>query len=161
MKTFKSILLSLMVLSQIACGGDSAEDEPSNTSKNDTQVKKGSVIFTMKSMADGNDKYRGDGCATEMLFINGLDEKVTAKILRYEKKHTKGNILSTGSAGGKTMKPGESKISNIFMGGFKCSEITGLEIQAVMCKTESGSDCSDKFNFVSTDKVKMTVTLQK
>jgi len=162
MKKLKFLLICTFILSQTACGNDDTTlENPSNNIINKEKVEKGKVVFTMKSMVDGNDKYRGDGCATKMLFINGLGEKVSAKIMNYDVIHTIPKMLHTGRSGKKSIMPNDSKISKIFIGGLSCKQITGLKIHAVSCTTESGTDCSDKLSYRSTDKVKMVVDLWK
>jgi hypothetical protein len=155
MNKTKLLILSLSLLALSACSDDNSPASASNKNHDSDAVKieKGKVTFSIISMVDGNDQYRGDGCATKMQFINGLDESVVAHVQNYDIIHTQENILHTGMVSKKTIKAGESKITKMFMGGLSCKEITGLKIRRYSCTTASELNCIDKFMFVNTDKI--------
>jgi len=154
MKTIRLVVLTLFLVALSACSDESTTTKPSSKKQEAEPVKitKDKVSFSIISMVDGTDKYRGDGCATKMQFINGLNESVIAHVQNYDIIHTQENMLHTGMVSKKTIKAGESKITKMFM-GLSCKEITGLKIRRFSCTTASGVDCSDKFVFIDTDQI--------
>ena len=155
--------LSLLALFALSACNDDNSTTSSSSKKQETDsvnVIKDKVSFSIISMIDGNDKYRGDGCATKMQFINGLNESVIAHVQNYDIIHTQENMLHTGMLSKKTIKAGESKITKMFM-GLSCNEIKGLKIRRFSCTTAGGADCSDKFMFVDTDQIMFEKDLWK
>ena len=156
MKAFKIILLSFIIISQIAC----SDDKDSNTSSNSTEVMKNKVTISVEKIGNGKDWAGTEGCQAKFVYTNSMDSNVSIHVIRYEVKHTKKKFLKVGLASKRTIKPDETRKIDAGFGGLTCDQVTGLEIQAFTCKTEAGNDCSDKVNFINTSDAKLTVKKQ-
>ena len=156
MKTFNIILLSLFIISQTACSGD----KDSTASGNSSKVAKDKLSISVEKIGNGKGWSGQDGCQAKFVYTNTMDTNVSIHVIRYEVKHTKEKFLKTGLASKRTIKANETRKIDAGFSGLTCEQITGVEVQAYTCKTESGVDCSDKVNFINTNDVNFTYKKQ-
>ena len=156
MKAFKIILLSFIIISQIAC----SDGKDTNTSSNSPKGIKNKLTISVEKIGNGKNWSGTEGCQAKFVYTNSMDSNIEIQVVRYEVKHTKGKHLSVGYASKRTIEPGETSKIDAGFNGLTCEQVTGLEIQAFTCKTEAGNDCSDKVNFINTSDAKLTVKKQ-
>ncbi len=157
MKFIKLVLISLIV-SVSACGGDKSSSD--NSGNNSSGIVKDKITVSVELNGYGKDWAGTEGCLGKIVYTNGMDTTVEVHIIRYEVKHTSKAGLQIGIPTRRTIEVNETRKIDASFSGLKCDEITGLEMQAFTCKTEAGVDCVDKFNFVSTEDVVLTVNKQ-